>query len=117
MQRFEISVGEPWDFEGPDGPNRIVVDFAGIVNGPSLPNWQTRYLLLKVVVPFTHADELVSFLVAAPRYDGDTLESIIAKGGTVGVSRVRPTVQLSPDAKLSPAEVEYIIIGGLSRVP
>jgi hypothetical protein len=113
MQRFQLSVGEPWNFEGPDGPNRVVVDLVGFVGGPSLPNWQDRYLLLKVVAPFTHKGERVALLVASPRYEGDTLEGIVASGGTVGVSRVRPNAQLQPGSNLDPKGVEYIIIGGL----
>lgn len=116
MQRFTLSVGEPWNFEGSDGPNRVVVDLVGFVGGPSLPNWQDRYLLLTVLAPFTHKGEPVNLLVASPRYEGDTLEKIIANGGTIGASRVRPAATLVPGSTLDPDGVEYIIIGDLSPV-
>lgn len=117
MQLFELSVGEPWNFVGPDGPNRIVAEFVGFVRGPSLPNWQDRYLLLRVAAPFVHDGEPVNLLVASTRYEGDTIEGIMAGGGTVGVARVRPTAHLQPGAKLVPEGIEYIIIGGLSPLP
>ena len=113
MQRYEFSVGEPWDFEGPDGQNRVVVDACGTVPGPDHKNWAPEYLLLSVTSPFEFEGERVEQLIAAPRYTGDTLQAIATNGGTVGVSRLRPGKKLAPGEAFSRDDVDYIIIGSL----
>ncbi len=114
MQRYELFVGEPWDFEGPDGQNRVIVDSLGIVAGPNLENWQGNYLLLRVATPFEFKGERIEQLIAAPRYEGDSLQSIQSNGGTVGVARVRPGSSLTPGEPFSQDDVHYAIIGRLS---
>jgi hypothetical protein len=113
MRRFELSVGEPWDFNGPDGQNRIEVGFVGLVEGPDKPNWQGQYALLEVLRPFTWGGESVERLLGAPRYRDDALEGIVRSGGTVGVSRVRAGVRLDSPGPFKVEDVEYIIIGSL----
>ena len=110
----ELSVGEPWDFSSPDGPNRVVVGIEGIVEGPNLENWQGKYLKLSVKSPFDWNGELVKEMIAAPRYTGVTISDIERNGGTVGVSRVRPNKTLTIAQEFSPEDVEYIIIGSLT---
>ena len=88
MRKFSLSVGEPWDFEGPDGQNNIELELLGEVDGPNVENWATSYLLLKVIRPFSFNGEAVECLVAAPRYEGESLRSVFQNGGTVGVGRV-----------------------------
>ena len=46
MTAYELWISDPWDFEGLDGPNRIIADGLGIVHGPDLPNWQKEDFLL-----------------------------------------------------------------------
>jgi hypothetical protein len=116
MPRYMLSVGEPLDFEGPDGENRIIVESCGVVDGPELRNWQDRYVLLKVLTPFQCNSESVSFLLAAPRHAGLTLEGILKEGGVVGVARVRQGAQLTAGSRMDPTQVEYILIGGLSPI-
>ena len=113
--QFVLSVGEPWKFDGPDGPNRILVDGLGRVKGPDEKNWSGEYLLLAVRSPFMFKDTLVSRLVASPRYEGDTLDQIERSGGTVGVARVLPDVKLVENGVFQSSDVEYIIIGALSK--
>ena len=115
-RRFELLVAEPWNFDGPDGENRIVAEFEGFVNGPEEPNWQSRFLLLRPRRPFKVSGELVQFLVAAPRHAGCTLEGIADNGGSVGVLRVREGVTIWPGSNFTPEDVEYIIIGDLSTL-
>ena len=64
MTRYELLVGEPWDFEGPDGPNRLLVDFGGFTPGL---NRADEFILLKAVMPFQHNNKLVEFMIASPR--------------------------------------------------
>ncbi|PKN25735.1 MAG: hypothetical protein CVU65_07840 [Deltaproteobacteria bacterium HGW-Deltaproteobacteria-22] len=111
---YILSVGEPWNFEGPDGHNRIRVKLAGVVSGPGKPNWDSRYLLLSVVNPFEMNGDMVEQLVASPRYEGDTLELLKEVGGTVGCASVRPGIILSPDDSFQADAVAYCIIGGIS---
>jgi hypothetical protein len=116
VPRYEISVGEPWDFEGPDGPNRVVVEGAGFVTGPEEPNWSPAYLLLRVVQPFTHQGEQVRLLVACPRYEGVTLESLGRDGGTAGLARVRAGVAVVEGSRLGKNDIEYFMIGTIAPI-
>jgi len=110
---FLLSVGEPWDFVGPDGDNRASLVLVGQVHGPNLPNWEPSYLLLSVVRPFILDGERVEQVVAAPRYSGDSLEHISQSGGTVGVARVRPGTALAHGHSFGAEDVRYCIIGSL----
>src|SRR5262245_12735547 len=112
---YEISVGEPWDFEGRNGSNRLVVEEIGVVPGPSAPNWQPVYLLLRVQHPFTFRGESVQLLLASPRYEGATLDSL-RRGGHAGIARVRPNVQITPGIQFKTTDVEYFMIGRISPI-
>jgi hypothetical protein len=113
MTRYEILVGEPWDFNGPDGQNRVLVDFVEILINPFASNAANLYILLKVVNTFQHYNELVEYMIASPRYMGDTVDEIVQFGGTVGISRIRQGVSLTNDHHLTSANVEYFLIGRL----
>lgn len=116
MARYEISVGEPWDFEGPDGPNRVLVEGISIVSGPNEPYWQPSYLLLRVQHPFTYRGESVHLLVACPRYEGVTLESLERDGGTAGIARVRPNIEITAGVPFGTDDVEYFMIGTINPI-
>jgi len=113
---LELSIGEPWDFQGPDGANRVLVTFEGLVHGPDVPNWQSEYALLKVERPFTWRDERVELLLAGNRYAGCNIRDVIRGGGTVGVSRLRTGIVLKPGERFKSEDVEYIIIGSLRPI-
>ncbi len=116
MPRYQISVGEPWDFEGPDGANRVVVEGIGVAPGPNAPNWQPTYLLLRVEQPFMYRGESVQFLVASPRNEGVTLESLGRYGGNAGIARVRPNIHIAAGVPFGKDDVEYFMIGTLSPI-
>lgn len=115
VARFRLMVGEPWDFAGPDGENRVDVTVAGVVEGPEKPNWQKTHLLLTVLSPFSFHGEFVKQMVAAPRYVGSTARGISWLGGHVGVCRVKADVTLRPGERFQSSQVEYIIIGNMKR--
>ena len=116
MRQYILSVGEPWDFESPDGQNRVIVVLLGFINGPcSTPNKHAdeSYLLLEAATPFVIRGELVKFMVASPRYAGESIESVASKGGTVGVARVRPGITPIFGGAVGKSEIDYCIIGSL----
>jgi hypothetical protein len=113
MRQLALSVDEPWNFRGPDGTNRLEVEFAGFVSGPNKPQWQSRYALLNVQRPFTLSGETVRTLVAGSRYVGQSIEQVISTGGTVAVARVRANAKISSGGSFSPEDVEYVFIGGI----
>jgi hypothetical protein len=113
---YEISVGEPWDFEGPDGSNRILAKAEGIVTGPDRPTWQGEYLLLRVKIPFKMNGKLMTQLVAAPRYVGDTLSDMISGGCSAGIARVCEGQDLRAGDKFEAEQVEYCIIGSVRPI-
>lgn len=114
MHRYELLVGEPWNSEGPDGPNRLLVDFDGFTPGQ---NRADEFILLKAVTPFQYNNELVEFMIASPRYKGSTVYEIAKQGGHVGVSRVRPNVSIARERTLMPADIDYFLIGSLTPLP
>lgn len=113
MTRYEILVAEPWDFAGPDGQNRFLADFDGFISGPNLPNWNERSIVLKVITPFYIQNEIVEWMIAAPRHDGHTVDEIAQEGGIVGIARVRPGVILDKGRPFAPEDVLYCMIGSL----
>lgn len=112
---YELSVGDPWDFEGPDGPNHILAEGIGIVPAPNLPNWQKEDFLLKVLHPFDVDGEKVEQLLVSPRHAGFTMEDIIGKGCHVGIGRVHASRQLTPGGQYERADVKYWAIGSIKR--
>ena len=113
---YEISVGEPWDLEGPDGSNRILAKAEGIVTGPDRENWEGEYLLLRVKTPFKMNGKLVTLLVAAPRYVGDTLSDMITEGCTAGIARICEGQDLRDGDTFEAKQVEYCIIGSVTPI-
>lgn len=101
----EISVGEPWDFEGPDGPNalrgRIVEVFPG----------EPREQRLRIeVTPFEARDgRLVSQLTASRRYaDPSGIIEQVAAGEDVDANlSFADQVQTLPDGESA------FLIGGV----
>ena len=113
MRQFALSVSEPWDFKGPDGPNRVLVELVGVVGGPKNQDRDSRFLLLRATSPFEIDGEQVKLVVASPRYSGDTLDSVSSVGGTVGVARVLPHATVIPGGFIETTDVQCCIIGSL----
>lgn len=66
-RRVRISVGEPWDFEGPEGPNAIRGHIAEVI--PGRPDDRHSQQLKVDVTPFTvHGGHTVRWLTASGRY-------------------------------------------------
>ncbi len=115
-KEFILLVGEPWDFEGPDGPNRIHVILNAEVAGPAVENWSASYLLFEVRAPFTFEGRLYTHLLAAPRYASDTLEAIREDGGVVGVAGLHVDPSVLEQRPLSTDDATYIVVASLEPV-
>jgi hypothetical protein len=64
-----ISVGEPWDFEGPDGPNALSGEILALRENPEAPHNQE---VLLAVTPFSvYTGHTVDRLVARARYEDE----------------------------------------------
>lgn len=116
MKRFSISVGEPWDFEGPEGRNILLVELLGVVGWPKQMNWASHALLLRSITPFDMDGERVELMVATPRYVGENIELVATAGGTVNVARVRPNCTLMPGGSYNTTDVTFCIIGDLTPI-
>ena len=116
MTRYEKFVGEPWNFDGPDGLNIVLVDFVRKVTISNSRDKEKSYILLKTVTPFQDHGELVKYMIASPRYMGDTVNEILQFGGIVGVARVRQGVSVREDSLLTHENIVYFIIGSLKRL-
>ncbi len=85
-----IEIYEPNEY---DGPNPIRADGLGLVHGP---DGASNYLL-KIEAPFRSGEEWVTHLVVRPHYVGDHITRAVDSVCTIGIARVRPDVNLSPD--------------------
>jgi len=64
-----ISVGEPWDFESPDGQNLLGGQIVAVRENPEVPHGQE---VLLAVTPFTACTgHTVDRLVARARYEDE----------------------------------------------
>ena len=113
---YELIVGEPWDFEGPDGRGRILVSGLGMVYVIDNENRETESFLVQVIHPFVMEGQKVKFLVCAERHSGDIINHIASVGGTVGVWRVREGMEVQKEQKFLLRDLKYCIIGYLEVV-
>ena len=64
-----ISVGEPWDFDGPDGPNALSGEILALRENPEAPHNQE---VLLAVTPFSvRTGHTVDRLVARARHEDE----------------------------------------------
>jgi hypothetical protein len=116
MTTYELSIGDPWDFSGPDGSNRILVEGLGIVHGPNLPNRQKLDLLLRVLHPFQIEDEEVKLLLASPRHRGSTMDGLLNKSTVISIGRVHANCSLAPGDQYTAADIVFWAIGEIKKV-
>lgn len=116
MTKYEIQFSEPWDFKHPNGTNRFSANGLGTISGPNRENWGNEYFLLDVDDPFEMDGQLVSQIICAPRYSGDTLDMPIKSTCTIGIARVKPEFKLMPGGKLNTDEVNYCAIGSIKAI-
>jgi hypothetical protein len=83
LTRFLISIGEPWDFDGPDGPNRLYGTY-----DPSIPASSGSLIVLRTT---THKYDQTEFdaVELSHRYDSNKVglgELLTGKGQAVNGS-------------------------------
>lgn len=102
----EISVGEPWDFEGPDGPNALRGRIVEV-----LPGEAGEQRLRIEVTPFEAGDgRLVSQLTASRRYaDPSSIIEQVAAGEDVDANL--SYADQSEDRRLRDGESAFLIGG------
>jgi hypothetical protein len=104
----EVSVGEPWDFESPAGPNRLEGE---ILEAKIAPEGQT--VILKVNPFRTETGQEASVLAASARYQEDLADLVrrLADG-----ERVPATLDYSAEVSREsmPEGVEAFLIGSVS---
>jgi hypothetical protein len=113
---YEIMVGEPWDFQGSDGDNKILVSGIGIVHVIDHENHEWESYLLQVLHPFVMDKQKVEFMVFQPRYTGDTIYEIAKIGGMVGVYRVKEGMSVQKEQRISVDDLTYCVIGHLNII-
>ena len=115
MDRYKIYTGDPCDFQGPKEIDFVRVEPVAIVHGPDSPNWQKADWLFKLVEPIDYKGELIEFVIASPRYEGDTLEGMLEKDTVVGVGRVLPGKAISAGNRYQISDIHYWAIGTIRR--
>jgi hypothetical protein len=116
MTTYELSIGDPWDFSGPDGPNRILGEELGIVHGPNLPNWKGQFLLLRVPHPFDIDGEEVKLLLASPRHSGSTIDDLRNKYTPINIGRVHAYRSLAPGDQYTTMDIVFWATGGINKI-
>jgi hypothetical protein len=116
MPRLVMEIDEPWDFKGPDGTNKLPVEFVRTVTILNAPEQVAIYILLKLLTPFLDQGQPVEFVVAAPRYSGIKVEDILDKGSVVGLARVLPGKLQTSNPNLTLADIVHAYIGWLGPI-
>jgi hypothetical protein len=110
-QRYKLGLGD--GAYGPGDIGLITVVDEGNIAGPTLPDWQAKYMLARCLTPTSYYGEEVRYLVLSPRYEGDSLSSIRSAGGMVAVSRMLPGIVGEKPQRFEPREIEYWAVGAL----
>jgi len=111
MRRYKIHIGDPYDFQGPKEIDYVNVEPVEIVHGPESPNWQKADWLFKLVDPVDYKGEMVTYVTASPRYEGDSLKEMLEKETTIDVGRVLPGKVISSENRYQTSDVQYWAIG------
>lgn len=115
MMRCNIHIGDPGDFRGPKEIDFLHVEPVEIVHGPESPNWQNADWLFKLVEPVDYKGEMVTYVIASPRYAGDTLEEMLEKETVVAVGRVLAGKVISSEKRYQASDVQYWATGTIKR--
>lgn len=76
-----------------------------------------KYLLVELEKPINEAEMIISYLIVAPRYAGDTIETLKEKGCTAGVSIVYPQkIEEVLENGMSTQNSKYWAIGECRRI-
>ena len=114
--KHEILISDPWNFKGPHGDCRLLVDGIGLVNGPNKPNWQGEYYLVELEQPFKIEGSLTIQFLCFPRYTQDTLEQVINETCIVGIARIKEGCSLAAGDTLQEGDVSYWGIGSITKI-
>jgi hypothetical protein len=113
MKMHELTISDPMFFVGPEGPNRILARGLGVVYGSPAFQIARELYLLEVEHPFMNDGEEVRYLLACPRHVGNTLDDVMGHGCSVGITRLKPGVMLTPGDQYDGSEYEYWAIGSI----
>jgi len=115
MATHRLSISDPIFFQGPDGPNKVLVDTVGVIKGSPASQVRFESLLFAVVHPFVVDGDNVRQLVVTPRNAYDELVDIInyAPAVPVNVARVKPGIALSAGDVYDGSEFVGWAIGSL----
>ena len=116
MKMHHIYISDPMFWEGPDGPNKILAEGLGLVYGS--PHFQVpeSFYLLRVLRPFEVDGEKVNYLLVGTRYVGDKMESVVNGYCIVGISRVKPDIELKAGDEFGGFDYEYWAIGSIRLI-
>jgi hypothetical protein len=116
MKMHHISISDPMFWDGPDGPNKILAEGLGLVYGS--PHFQVpkSLYLLRVLHPFEVDGEMVDYLLVGQRFVGDEMESIMNDYCIVGISRVKPEIELKAGDEFGGFDYEYWAIGSIRLI-
>jgi hypothetical protein len=107
--QMKISVGEPWDFTGPDGENIVMGSILRIVN--------EKCCIFKAANPVSIDGITSEILVLVPRYKNEFFNDFF-KGGksiTINASLLKIVYSEEIDEQTLIMNSDFSIIGGLER--
>ena len=113
MKTYELLIGEPWDFESPDGKNRLIVKRLGVRSVRDERNNIVQGLLVELVNPYLITNEMVKYLLLFPRHRINAIEEMEnvedPSKNTVNICRV-PLI----DTELSTKTMTFWAIGNIN---
>jgi hypothetical protein len=106
--KYKISVGEPWNFEGPDGQNCIIGEVIDVLS-PTV-------ILFKSDRPQKFEELTGNIFLLSARYVGDSLVSDNGCEGTVGGGLLLTEDYDGRDEAYLSENSKYVLIGGISKL-
>ena len=110
-QRFQIAGGDDASYGPTFGP--VIGEEVGEIAG----GWGGPFMLVRLVDNVTFEGELVEFMTLAPRYVGDTLDSIRRGRCVVAFGRVRPGMVDDAKKGIRFENTQTIAVGESRPVP
>lgn len=113
IKKLALFVGEPWDFEGPDGKN--------VMYGEVVYEISPKAVIFKAFNEQTFGKGKGCLFVCSTRYQGDILVHVDSKGnkkyeGTLGAGLLKNANYINKSYEDLEKESIYVLIGNFKYV-
>lgn len=113
INKYKISVGEPWNFEGPDGRNLIVGSVSQILNTKTIVFESDQQISFNRISGKVFSGK--QFILFARYRDEVLVNGDTYKGTVNGLLIIKPFEVLTLDFAHNPNNSVHVFIGSLEK--